>query len=928
MFFGYEQERSRLDGIVAAALAGDGGAIVVTGAAGAGKSSLLATVAGGVADRSQHLKVQGAEPEATIPFAALHQLLAPLIDDVRRLPPPQAESLRAALALEAVAPGDPLALGAAVHSLLTSADEPVVLTVDDSQSLDRSSLGVLAFVARRLHGTPVAMLVAERTGHGAPVDQLAGLARVELTGLDQAAARSMMAMEAPDASREVVDALHEETGGNPLALHEAAVSLPPEVLRGATQLPGPVPVGLTLQDHYGAQIAALPERSRRALVLVAAGGGSVQVVPGALRSAGSGWSDLEAAEAAGLLQLDAGEVRFSHPLVRAAAYHLATPSERRRAHRLLADADPDPDRQAWHLCRAARGTDEPAAAGLQRSAGRALARGAYSEAAAALEAAARLTADASMRLGCRMEAARAWHLAGIPEHALASLDAATTDTGSELDRARLEEVRGGIELWLGQPRVARDRFRADATRVARLDPVLAARLRVLATLTSTMIADLDDAERLAETAWDELSGGPLAGWAASALGIVKLLVGDYRAGTALTQRAVDALELIELQAAEVDPRDLSATFFTVQSLRLAERFSDAEALAQRLIDHARRGRAPGLLPLPLALLADVHLAVGSLHDARAEITEALEVCDLVGHVTERCHVIAVMARVEAALGDPSAERRAREVLSLVDQTGARSMEAYARHALGVLALGQGRLDDAAVELEGVGELLHASGVRHPSVIPWTADLVEALVRSGRADEAAALVDDLRAQAERLGTTYSRAVAERCTGLLGGEEAERILRDAVARQRAQDTPMEAARTELALGEVLRRKQRRRDARRHLSRAAATFHRIGAAAWVDRASAELRAAGGRVPTPTDDRLQALNPQELRITLRVAGGETNREVAAACYVSPKTVEATLTSVYAKLGVRSRTELARLVTLRDGGQAVHGPGTRGPTR
>jgi DNA-binding CsgD family transcriptional regulator len=902
MLVGYEGERAHLSRLIAGAGAGQGGALVVIGAAGAGKSSLCEEAMAQVASPAVSLCAKGIEQESPIPFAGLHQLLLPLLDCVADLPTPQTQSLEAALALRSAPPGDQLALGAAVHTLLVSACSPVVALIDDAHWIDHSTLGALRFAARRLSGTTVAMIFGERRHEPSAPGVITGVPTVHLAGLSAVAARELIASVDGTVSAEVADQLRAETGGNPLAIIEAVRALSPGALAGVEPLPRPLPVGPALQEYFGARIAQLSDAARKATVLAAAGPDAAEVLGGAMRSASVPWSALEEAEDAGLVEIARGRVRFAHPLVRAAAYHSQPAHQRREAHQLLAEADADPDRGAWHAARAAAGTDEVAAGRLRDAAHRALSRGGYPEAAAALQTAAQLSADRSFRLNVRLDATQAWHIAGMPDRALAAVDAAAGDVDSPTERARVHEARAAVELWLGNPRAARDLLSEEADRIDQADPIAAARLRLLASMPSTMIAEVETAHELAQAAWERLGANEDSGASTAALAGAKLLLGDYRAGLSLARRATDSYTALDPEHSDLLP----AAFWVIQALRLTEHWDEAEKLANQLIGHGRSHGAPGLLALPLALLADVHAGVGRLQEALAEASEAVELCEELDHVTQHCHALAVLARVEAMLGDPTADEHANAALALAEQTGARSMEAYAHHAKGALALAEHRYDDATVELRRVQQITVDAAMVHPGVVPWQADLVDALVHNGETDDATTVADGLRDQAEVMQSPRAVGSALRCEGLLGGGGAERALARSLEVLPLQQSPFEGARAHLALGELLRRTRQKREARGHLRRAEATFTDLGATPWADRCRAELRAAGGRSEPSTHPTLRALTPQELRIALRVAAGETNREVAAALYLSPKTVENTLTNVYSKLGVRSRTELA----------------------
>ena len=897
---GYEAERTRLAELVAAAEAGHGGALALLGDGGTGKSALCEELAASA--RCGVLRARGLESEAPVPFAALFDVLAPLRGRIGHLPRPQAAAIRAALALAPPATGDRLALGLAVLNLL-AAEGPAVVVVDDAHWIDGSSLAVLAFVARRLHGHPVAMLLAARP-EGPVLDQLRGVEVRRLEGLSADAATALLAERGAAVDDAVAVALWRATRGTPLALIEIAGALPAASLNGVEPLPDPLPAGGRLLELYRGEIDGLPSATRDGLLLVAASEGGIEVLDVALASAHLSWPDLEPAEQAGLVRVTPAGVTFRHPLVRAAVYHGASDAERRRAHARLAHASADPDRQVWHRAEATVGPDSLLAAELRAAADRALRRGGYAEAATALWRAALATPDRGERLEAQVAAARAWHLAGNPERALGMLENLAAEVADPVERARVEELRAAVLMWTGPLRPVRDLLRAEADRVEDVSAEQAARMRSLASVLSTMLGEVREGVGLARRAWEvQRNGGPSEVAQASAvLALGLLLVGERAEGERLAATAAGALAALSADQAGVE------LALSGHALMLAERWDESVRFLYRIIEHARRHQGPAFLSTALAMLADVQIRQGRLHEALAGAAEAVDICEEVGSATERTHALVVLAHAKAVLGDETARDHAEEALARAREQDAGALEPFAHHALGLLHLAHGRDVAAIAHLEEAGRLTGADDVVDPIVVPWARDLVEALVRTGDLIRAAAVSTELSARATGAGP-WVRAIAARCHGLLGGDDAEDHLRSALEELPPEHAPYEAARTALVLGELLRRQLRRREAREHLARALGIFERLGAEPWAKRARGELRAAGGVPPLPATGTLTTLTPQELRVALRVADGDTNREVAAALYLSPKTVENTLTRAYRKLGVRSRTELARII-------------------
>src|SRR6185312_15347860 len=408
-----ERERAALDGLLGDLRLGRGGALVVRGEAGVGKSALLEYVVGAAADM-RVAQAGGVESEMELAFASLHLLCAPLLDRLERLPGPQRDALRVAFGLREGGAPDRFMVGLAVLTLLSEAaeDRPLLCVVDDAQWLDRASAQVLAFAARRLLAEPVGLIFAARE----PGEAFGGLAELEVRGLPQQHARALLASVIRFGLDERVrDRIVAETAGNPLALLELPHGLSLTQLAGGFGLPGARAVPARIEEGFRRRIEALPAETRSLLLVAAAEPAGDPVL--VWRAAGQlaiPASAAKAAQADGLLEAGA-QVRFRHPLVRSAVYSSASVEERRAAHRALAevtDRDRDPDRQAWHLAAAAAGSDEEVAAELERSAGRAQARGGIAAAAAFRRRAAELTAEPARRSARALAAAQASLQAG------------------------------------------------------------------------------------------------------------------------------------------------------------------------------------------------------------------------------------------------------------------------------------------------------------------------------------------------------------------------------------------------------------------------------------------------------------------------------------------------------------------------------------
>jgi hypothetical protein len=451
MLVGREEERAHIERLLVHAREGRGGALVVRGAAGIGKTTLLEHAVQ-TAHSFRILRALGVESEGELPFAGLHELVRPIVQLINELPRPQARALKAALALAPDAPGDRFAAYAGTLGLLAAAgaEEPLLCVVDDAHWLDDESAEALVFAARRIEHDPVALLLAAREP-GAPGFAAPGLTELRLDGLRREESKALLAARGPSLRPAVVERLLETAGGNPLALLEFA----PGAAR-SEEMGEPLPVGVAVERAFLERSARLSARAQRALLLVAA---SNPDEPEAL------WAALEAdgiradslAEAERVRLLTPGRrLDFAHPLARSALYQAAAPADRRAAHGLLAETTKARDRRAWHLAASVSGPDEAAAAALEQAAVIARGRGGVSAEAAALERAARLTPDLEARARRLFSAALAAEAAGRferGEELLLEAVELTTDAGLRADsvarRSYLLFDRGEFDQAIG-----------------------------------------------------------------------------------------------------------------------------------------------------------------------------------------------------------------------------------------------------------------------------------------------------------------------------------------------------------------------------------------------------------------------------------------------------------------------------------------------
>src|SRR5829696_2324287 len=890
VLFGRDAECAAVEGLIAAAGSSRSGALVVRGEPGVGKSALL----GHAVERATGMRVLrggGIEAESELAFAALHQLVRPVLDRRARLAEPQAAALAGALGLSRDSVGDRFLIGVAVLSLLAEAAEeaPLVCVVDDAQWLDRPSADALTFAARRLDAEGVVLLFAARDGELRRFEGQ-GLAELTLGRLGAQAAGALLAARARSTlSTEVRDRLVESAAGNPLALIELAALLSAEQLAGHAPLPDPLPESAQLERIYLERARGLPAPAQRLLLLVAADDtGSLATVFDAASALGIRPDALDAAEAADLVRAFHGRVEFRHPLVRSTLYGDAPFAERQAVHRALADVfagEQDADRRAWHRAAASLGHDDEVADELEQTARRARRRTGFAAAARALERAAALSGDDEAR-GRRLVAAAqdAW-LAGGPEHALALLDRARGLAFDVHVRAGEMHLRGMIELRCGIPAEAATILAAGAAEIAPIAPAKAIEMLVEGAQAASYAGDAAQIVEFGRRA-SALSGDddPDRRFTVDVIvGIGSLLAGDTAHGVPLLREALG------LAAAFQDPRRL--VHAGACAGYLGEEATEHE-LYGRAVARARETGAVATLPYVLEYLARSEAVDGRYAAAAAHASEGLRLARETGQQNSVCHLLASLALIAALQGRADECRsHAAQALELATARGLGYQAALAAWALARLDLGLGRPAEALVRLTDLAA--GGPGESHPFVKLVSApELVEAAVR-----------------ASQIGTAQAAlALVARCRGLLSaGTAAERHFLEALRRHGESARPFDRARTELVFGEYLRRDGRRKAARAHLRSALDGFERLGAGGWAERAHDELRASGETARKRSPSAIDQLTPQELQITRLVAEGATNKEVAARLFLSPRTIDYHLRKIFTKLGISSRAELIR---------------------
>jgi DNA-binding CsgD family transcriptional regulator len=822
----------------------------------------------------------------------------------------QAAALRGALALGPATPHDRFTVPAGLLSLLAAAaeEQPVLVVIDDAQWLDEPSLEAFLFAGRRLAAEGVAMLGSLRDGTAVAGMEAPWLERLRIAPLTDAEARELLGAErmAPT----VADRLVSTAAGNPLALLEIPRLLSDGQRAGREPLEEPLRAGAGVERAFRRALDGLGEGSRRALLVAAtAHTGRIEVIQAALAQAGLAIGDLLPAEEAQLIAIGDGEIDFRHPLLRSTAYHAAGAAERRAAHAALAAAaqDGSPER-AWHLAACAVAPDEQVAAALHAAALDARGRGAHATAARDFMRAAQLTPATEARARRMLEAATDAARSGEAGHALSLLGDAAGLTEDPLLAADVQRMRGHVEMRRGSPLAANELLLAEAERVRSRDPRRAAAMFLEASVTHMMTGDMHALIATAERARAlATSADPAVELLATAvIGEAHLALGDVEQGDAL-------LTACEPYLLEGDPLAIvEVVGMAAHSAIWIEKWDRAQRIFDRLIAAARDASAVTALIYPLAARSHLDYRLGRWGTARAEAAESVELAQETGQLPLLSHSLAALAQIEAGLAqEDDCRAHVAAGLELVARFQGDATATYLRGALGLLELGLGRVPEAIEALEVGRRNAERLGMQ-PSVVQFLPDLVEAYIRAGRREEAEDVLDGLEAGARRTGSRWARASAARCRGLLAPDAELRAgFEAALALHEGLPMPFERARTLLAFGERLRRARQRADAREPLKEALDAFERLGARAWAERARSELRATGQQQARRTETAAEQLTPHELQIAVLVAQGMTNREAAAALFLSPKTIEYHLGQIYRKLDVRGRAQLARLMAM-----------------
>jgi DNA-binding CsgD family transcriptional regulator/tetratricopeptide (TPR) repeat protein len=906
--FGRRGEREVLGGLLEQVRDGRSAVLVVRGEAGAGKTALLDYAVQEAADL-RVARAVGVESEMELAFAALHQLCGPLLDRLDRLPGPQRTALSTAFGLEAGPPPDRFLVGLAVLSLLSevAAERPLMCVVDDAQWLDRASAQALAFAARRLHAESVLMVFAARE----PAPDFHGLPELVVGGLGEADARALLeAVVRSPLDRRVMERIVAETRGNPLALLELSRELSPAQLAGGFGLPEVLPAPDRIEDSFLRRIEQLPEPTRMLLVVAAADPtGDAVLVWRAARQLGLGAEAAGAAESAGLLKIGA-QVRFRHPLVRSAVYRAASRDDRQRAHRTLAEAiDPqaDPDRRAWHRAQATADPDDDVAAELERSAGRAQARGGLAAAAAFLERSAELTVDPARRADRLLAAAQAKYLAGAPDAARALLAAAEAGPPDALLRARIGLLRGQMAFGSGRSADASALLLRTAQRLERLDPRLARETYLDALAAGIFVGRLAGEAGLPEIARAARAAPAAPQPRAPDLlldGLAILITDGYEAGTPVAQRAVSAFRGPGLAVEDA----MRWSFVATHSAHDLWDDEGWEALSTRHLQVARDVGALGLLPIAISQRVGMHLHAGEFAAAAALVEETEAITEATGADLPPYSALALAAWQGRA---DEATRLIRAILNRVTARGEGMGLSLTLYTSAVLHNGLGRYRDALDAAKQASAYPQELGFANLALV----ELVEAAARSGEDACAAGAVERLARTTGPSQTPWGRGIQARSRALVSeGDEAGHLYREAIDQLGRCRGVMALARAHLVYGEWLNRGGWPAEARTQLRTAHQIFAATGAEAFAERTRRELAAAGDTVPRRAVELRGELTAQEGQIARRARDGYSNSEIGAELFISPRTVEWHLRKVFTKLGISSRRELQAALPDRTG--------------
>src|SRR4051812_31605468 len=897
---GRASECALLDELVAAIRRGESRSLVLRGEAGIGKTALLDYLMASASDLTV-VRAVGVESDMELGFASLQQLCAPLLDRLPDLPDPQRRAVEIVFGLSAGPAPDRFFVGLAVLGLFAAAAEqrPLLCVVDDAQWLDQASALTLAFVTRRLLAEPVGVVFSARE----PGEELRHLSELEVCGVHNGDARALLSSAVRFRLDERIrDRIIAETRGNPLALLELPRGLTATQLAGGFGLVGAQALTGRIEESFVRRLEALSDDARRLLLVAAAEPvGDPLLLGRAAARLRISPAAAEEAQADGLLVIGQ-RVTFRHPLVRSAVYGAATREQRREVHLALAEATDgsvDPDRRAWHLATASAGPDEPVAAALEQSAGRAQARGGLAAAAAFLHRSVVLTSDPTQRVRRALAAAQASLHAGSFEGALALLASAEASTPDELQAAHVELLRGQI---------------AFASRMGTAAPPLL--------LKAAQRLERLDAELARETYLDAWGAALFAGRSASAGGLVEVCRAATSAPPPTRPLRPSDLLLDGLATLVTEGRAAAAPLLRRATAAFADEASPGQqnfrwgwmttippnilwdedswhAISARHLEEARDAGALARLPIDLADWGIFVAWCGDFGAAAVAIAEAEAITKATGtHIAPYAQLV-----LSALRGQSDALPLIESTIRDAETSGQGLSVQWAEWVSAILFNGLGRYDRALASAQRAAEELPQLHVS-----PWAStELIEAAVRMGRPDVAAGALERVVAATAPSSTDWGLGMQARCRALLSeGESADSLHREAIERLARTRRRPELARAHLLYGEWLRRENRRVDARVQLRAAHDQFASIGMEGFGERARTELQATGEKVRKHAVETRDDLTAQERQVAGLAADGLSNPEIGARLFLSTRTIEWHLRNVFTKLGIRSRRELS----------------------
>jgi DNA-binding CsgD family transcriptional regulator len=895
-----QAERGVLEGLLEAIRAGESRALVVSGEAGVGKTALLEYLSQ-QASGCRLARAAGVQSEMELPFAGLHQLCAPMLDNLPHLPRPQREALRTAFGISAGSAPDRFLVGLAVLSLLSDAAEqqPLVCVVDDEQWLDRASAHVLGFVARRLVAESVGLIFAARV----PSSELMGLPELAVEGLSESDARALLdAALAGPVDSPVLDRIVAETRGNPLALLELSRAVSPRQVAGGFWLPGAVRLSGGIEEHFRQRIEALPTTTRRLLLIAAA----EPVGDPALLWRAAAQMEIDAAAAEPAVEANLVEVgsrvRFRHPLVRSVVYGSALPQERREVHAALGDATDlqrDADRRAWHRANAAPGPDEEVAEELERSAGRARARGGLAAAAAFLERATVLSVGSPRRTERALAAASAKIKAGEFAAARDLLSVAESGSPDDFQQARIDLMEAELALLTNRGSDAPSLLLKAARRLESIDADLS-RATYLQALSSGYFAGrLATGGGAVEVARAAATTPPPthAPRASDFLldGLVAHYNSGYDAGLPILRKGLQAFSAGM-------PDDEELRWHWVAGIVARHVWDDERwhSLSERHVQLARSVGALSELPVALNSRAFMLLFAGDLTGAAALIQELQPAIEATG----------TRLAPYAALGLAVLSGRSGEANALIENITRDVTPRGEGIGLTVVDWAHAVLNNALGNYqEALRSAARSTGYLREMTAPtWAmAELIEAATRSGQDDVAADALARLADTTSVSDTDWGRGIEARSRALLSeGDTAEHLYREAIDHLSRCRVRADLARAHLLYGEWLRRQRRRVDARTELGIALEMLESMGMEAFAERARRELQATGEKArKRAISTSNEGLTPQEWQVARLARDGLSNPEIGARLFISARTVQYHLRKVFAKLGINSRSQL-----------------------